>query len=51
VKKKCIELLFCWSRDLPRRKKFKDAYRMLKSQGLVIADPVYVEKVFFFNKN
>lgn len=45
VKKKCIELIYCWSRDLPKRVKIKEAYDMLKKQGLVDEDPVYVDKL------
>ncbi len=44
-KKKCIELIYCWSRDLPKRVKIKEAYDMLKKQGLVDQDPVYVDKL------
>ena len=45
VKKKCIELIYCWSRDLPKRVKIKEAYDMLKKQGLVDEDPVNVYKL------
>lgn len=45
VKKKCTELIYCWQRDLPKRAKLKEAYDMLKKQGLVTEDPVYVDKL------
>ena len=45
VKKKCIELIYCWSRDLPKKAKIKEAYEMIKKQGIVEADPVDVEEL------
>lgn len=42
-KKKCIELIYCWSRDLPKKTKIKEAYEMIKKQGIVTQDPVDVE--------
>ena len=45
VKKRCIELLYCWSEGLPMKTKIREAYDMLKKQGIVETDPVYVEKL------
>ena len=45
VKKKCIELIYCWSRDLPKKTKIKEAYEMIKKQGIVEVDPVDVEEL------
>lgn len=44
-KKKCIELIFCWARDLPQKPKIKEAYAMIKKQGLVKEDPTDVEEL------
>ncbi|XP_032648836.1 ADP-ribosylation factor-binding protein GGA3 isoform X1 [Chelonoidis abingdonii] len=40
VKTKVIELLYSWTVALPEESKIKDAYYMLKRQGVVICDPV-----------
>jgi ADP-ribosylation factor-binding protein GGA len=45
VKKRCVELLYSWSEGLPEKTKIREAYDMLKRQGLVQSDPTYVEKV------
>ncbi|KAL4240768.1 gamma adaptin ear containing [Mactra antiquata] len=45
VKKKCIELIYCWQKGLPHEPKIKEAYIMLKQQGIVKEDPVYMDKV------
>ena len=45
VKKKCIELIYCWSRGLPHETKITEAYQMLKRQGIVTQDPTYVDDV------
>ncbi len=45
TKKKCIELLYSWSRDLPGKPKIKEAYEMIKKQGIVMTDPVDVEEL------
>lgn len=42
-KKKVIELIYSWSRDMPNKPKIKEAYEMIKKQGIVEDDPVYVE--------
>ncbi|ERE69134.1 ADP-ribosylation factor-binding protein GGA3 [Cricetulus griseus] len=39
VKTKVIELLFSWTLALPEEAKIKDAYQMLKRQGIVHSDP------------
>lgn len=45
VKKRCIELLYAWSQDLTQKTKIKEAYDMLKRQGIVQSDPVNVDRV------
>ncbi|XP_064423613.1 ADP-ribosylation factor-binding protein GGA3 isoform X2 [Latimeria chalumnae] len=40
VKTKVIELLYSWTLALPEEPKIKDAYQMLKRQGIVLADPL-----------
>ncbi|XP_038597868.1 ADP-ribosylation factor-binding protein GGA3 [Tachyglossus aculeatus] len=40
VKAKVIELLFSWTVALPEESKIKDAYQMLKRQGIVLSDPL-----------
>ncbi|NWU26491.1 GGA3 protein, partial [Dyaphorophyia castanea] len=40
VKSKIIELLYSWTVALPEESKVKDAYYMLKRQGIVVFDPV-----------
>nr|XP_056713568.1 ADP-ribosylation factor-binding protein GGA3 [Euleptes europaea] len=40
VKTKIIELLYSWTVALPEESKIKDAYYMLKRQGIVLSDPV-----------
>ncbi|XP_037057111.1 ADP-ribosylation factor-binding protein GGA3 isoform X4 [Peromyscus leucopus] len=39
VKTKVIELLFSWTLALPEEAKIRDAYHMLKRQGIVQSDP------------
>uniref|UniRef100_A0A7N8X5T2 Golgi associated, gamma adaptin ear containing, ARF binding protein 3a n=1 Tax=Mastacembelus armatus TaxID=205130 RepID=A0A7N8X5T2_9TELE len=39
VKTKVIEMLYSWTLSLPDEAKICEAYRMLKSQGIVLADP------------
>ena len=41
-KQKCVELIYSWSRDLPQKTKIKEAYDMIKKQGIVTEDPEYV---------
>uniref|UniRef100_A0A8C3S1E9 Golgi associated, gamma adaptin ear containing, ARF binding protein 3 n=1 Tax=Chelydra serpentina TaxID=8475 RepID=A0A8C3S1E9_CHESE len=40
VKAKVIELLYSWTVALPEESKIKDAYYMLKRQGIVMCDPI-----------
>ncbi|XP_044151925.1 ADP-ribosylation factor-binding protein GGA3 [Bufo gargarizans] len=40
VKSKVVGLLYSWTVALPEESKIKDAYQMLKRQGIVLADPV-----------
>ena len=45
AKTKCIELIYSWSRDLPKKTKIKEAYEMIKKQGIVLDDPANVEEL------
>lgn len=47
IKKKVIELLYVWSRELTTESKVVEAYSMLKKQGIVKEDPVYVGGAVF----
>jgi len=47
VKQKVIELLYSWTKQFPREKKIVDAYTMLKGQGVIKSDPVYVGDAVF----
>ncbi|XP_072260018.1 ADP-ribosylation factor-binding protein GGA3 isoform X3 [Pyxicephalus adspersus] len=40
VKSKVVGLLYSWTVALPEENKIKDAYQMLKRQGIVLLDPV-----------
>ncbi|PRD32730.1 UNVERIFIED_CONTAM: Gga1 [Trichonephila clavipes] len=42
VKQKIVELMYIWSLELKNESKIAEAYQMLKRQGVVIEDPVYV---------
>ncbi|KAG1687143.1 ADP-ribosylation factor-binding protein GGA1 [Nymphon striatum] len=44
VKKKVIELLYEWMITLKNEPKISEAYAMLKKQGVVTEDPVYIEQ-------
>lgn len=44
VKKKVIELFFCWTKDFPGEPKIIEAYQMLKKQSIIIEDPLYAYK-------
>ncbi|PIK46959.1 putative ADP-ribosylation factor-binding protein GGA1 [Apostichopus japonicus] len=46
VKKKTIEIMYSWQIGLPHEPKVKEAYEMLKKQGLVKEDPEYVNETF-----
>ena len=48
VKQKCVELLYYWTEVLEYEPKIKEAYQMLKRQGIVKQDPVYTELVCLF---
>lgn len=37
--------MYSWVDGLPSKTKIRDAYDMLKKQGLVLEDPTYVEKL------
>ena len=45
VRLKSIELLYGWSQLLLHEPKVKEAYQMLKNQGIIKYDPVHVDKV------
>ena len=47
VKQRVIELLFCWTREIPEERKIQEAYAMLKAQGVVKEDPEYVSTAVF----
>ena len=48
IKKKVIEMLFIWTREeLKNETKIKEAYLMLKKQGIVTEDPVHVGGAVF----
>ena len=48
IKKKVIEMLFVWTREeLKDEPKIKEAYIMLKKQGIVKDDPVHVGDAVF----
>ncbi|KAG8446150.1 hypothetical protein GDO86_013853 [Hymenochirus boettgeri] len=40
VKSKVVGLLYSWTLALPEETKIKEAYQMLKRQGIVLSDPV-----------
>ncbi|XP_023816078.1 ADP-ribosylation factor-binding protein GGA1 isoform X1 [Oryzias latipes] len=40
VKKKILEMMYCWTVRLPEETKIAEAYQMLKKQGIVKQDPV-----------
>uniref|UniRef100_A0A915HUG3 VHS domain-containing protein n=1 Tax=Romanomermis culicivorax TaxID=13658 RepID=A0A915HUG3_ROMCU len=46
VKKKAIESLYSWKMTLKHLPKIKQAYDMLKEQGIVLQDPTYVDEIF-----
>nr|KAG5709864.1 hypothetical protein BaRGS_032688 [Batillaria attramentaria] len=47
VKKRCVELMYSWYRGLPHEGKVGEAYKMLKSQGIVKEDPTYMDKELY----
>ncbi|KAH6942162.1 hypothetical protein HPB50_001685 [Hyalomma asiaticum] len=42
VKQKIIEVLYRWSIEMKHHAKIQEAYQMLKRQGVIAVDPVYV---------
>ncbi|PAA85268.1 hypothetical protein BOX15_Mlig007265g2, partial [Macrostomum lignano] len=49
VKKRCIECLYGWSRGLYTEPKIREAYDMLKKQGIISRDPVYIDQTLRSN--
>ena len=45
VRLKCTELLYGWSQVLSHEPKVKEAYDVLKRQGIIKYDPVHIDKV------
>lgn len=45
VKQKIIEMLYRWSIEMKHHSKIQEAYQMLKKQGVIAVDPVYVIEV------
>jgi len=51
VKQKCTELLFYWTEVLEYEPKIKEAYEMLRRQGIIKEDPVIGDWVCHFELN
>jgi len=47
IKRKVEEMLYVWSRELDGEPKVKEAYDMLKKQGIIAEDPSYVGGAVF----
>lgn len=47
IKKKVIEMLYIWTKELKSESKVTEAYEMLKKQGIVKEDPAYVGGAVF----
>eukprot|EP00095_Tigriopus_kingsejongensis_P004766 maker-scaffold77_size404793-snap-gene-0.17 protein:Tk04766 transcript:maker-scaffold77_size404793-snap-gene-0.17-mRNA-1 annotation:"adp-ribosylation factor-binding protein gga3-like isoform x2" len=47
IQKKIIEMLFLWTKDLEKETKIREAYEMLKKQGIVKEDPAYMGEAVF----
>jgi len=45
VKDRCVELMYNWSEVLEYEPKIKEAYQMLRRQGIVKHDPVTHDRV------
>jgi hypothetical protein len=45
VKQRAIELLYSWQRSLRHLTKLKQAYGMLKEQGVIPTDPTYMDEI------
>jgi len=50
VKLRAIELMYAWKMSLRHLPKIKQAYDMLKEQGVVTQDPVYINDVWNYHK-
>ena len=48
VKKKVIEVMYSWTTGLKHESKIVEAYDMLKRQGIVTEDPVYIDQVIVY---
>uniref|UniRef100_A0A0B7AE82 VHS domain-containing protein n=1 Tax=Arion vulgaris TaxID=1028688 RepID=A0A0B7AE82_9EUPU len=46
VKKRCIEIMYSWYKGLSHEPKIAEAYKMLKVQGIIKDDPVYMDRSF-----
>ena len=46
VKDRCTQLLYNWSEVLEYEPKIKEAYQMLRRQGIVKQDPATYDRVF-----
>ncbi|XP_039311037.1 ADP-ribosylation factor-binding protein GGA1 isoform X2 [Solenopsis invicta] len=42
VRQKVLQLLYAWIRDYPRESKIKEAYEMLKKQGVIEEDAAFI---------
>jgi ADP-ribosylation factor-binding protein GGA len=49
VKKRCIELLYYWTEVLEYEPKIKEAYQMLRRQGIIKQDPEFPDLVCRMN--
>jgi len=49
VKSRVTELLYCWSEALPHYVKIKDAYMMLRRNGIIKSDPKYNDRIMMKN--
>jgi len=47
IKRKVIEMMYVWTRELNNQPKIKEAYEMLKQQGVIAEDPTYVGGAVF----
>ena len=43
--------MYSWSENLQHEPKIREAYSMLKTQGIVKEDPTYIDQVLVFGKN
>ena len=49
LKKKVVELLYKWTREIPQEPKIAEAYDMLKQLGIIREDQVHVEEVYLLH--